>query len=153
MPDKKQAAKNALIESIHQSLKGESEALADFTREFYLRGAAEDLVNYSKDELTAFARHAWNDFQTHRKGTHRVSVVNPAFKADGQLAGELTVVEVVNDNMPFLVDSVMAELQESRLEVNLVLHPIFNVERDASGTLISATGKKRARRVKMTRKA
>ncbi|MBD8894144.1 NAD-glutamate dehydrogenase [Roseibium litorale] len=143
MPDKKQAAKNALIESIHQSLKSESEALADFTREFYLRGAAEDLVNYSQDELTAFARHAWSDFQSHQKGTHRVSVVNPSFKADGQLAGELTVVEVVNDNMPFLVDSVMAELQESRLEVNLVLHPIFNVERDTKGGLISATGKKK----------
>ncbi|MFD1697679.1 NAD-glutamate dehydrogenase [Roseibium aestuarii] len=143
MPDKTEISKTRMIEALVARLSGESEDLASFAREFYLRGAGEDLVAYSEDELIAFARTAYEDFQIHDKGTHRVTVANPSFKAKGHKAGEVTVIEIVNDNMPFLVDSVMAELQDSRLEVHLVLHPIFSIERDASGKLISATGKKR----------
>ncbi|WP_417687439.1 NAD-glutamate dehydrogenase [Roseibium sp.] len=143
MPDSRDVAKAGLIEALFEKLKGDDQAFADFTREFYLRGAAEDLVTYTEDELIGFARYAYSDFKLHPKGTHRVSVANPEFEASGGKVSELTVVEVVNDNMPFLVDSVMAELQDSRLEVHLVLHPIFNVERDSNGKLISASGKKK----------
>ena len=143
MPDSREIAKNKLIETIQKKLKAESQAVSDFAGEFYVRGAAEDLVAYSEDELIGFAKHAFADFQTHPRGTHRVSVANPAFKATGKKAADLTVVEIVNDNMPFLVDSVMAELQDSRLEVSLVLHPIFDVERNPDGTLVAATGKKK----------
>ena len=43
--------------------------------------------------------------------------------------------EIVNDDMPFLVDSVMGELQRARPRVRLVVHPVFTVERDAAGRL------------------
>src|SRR6185437_4333288 len=39
------------------------------------------------------------------------------------------VVEIVNDDMPFLLDSVMGELADRRLAVRLVAHPVFDVER------------------------
>ncbi|MEJ8476303.1 NAD-glutamate dehydrogenase [Roseibium algae] len=143
MTDKREIAKTKLIESLYSDLKGKDPDLAEFTREFYLRSAAEDLVTYSMEELGGFAKHAFADFQTHPRDTHRVSVANPVFKAKGDRASELTIVEIVNDNMPFLVDSVMAEIQDSRYEVHLVLHPIFNVERDAKGKLVTAKGKKK----------
>lgn len=143
MPDKSEKAKAQIIAKLAEALQGESPDLADFAREFYSRGAAEDLVAYSKEELLAFARNAYADFQVHSKETHRVTVSNPTFTAKGDKASEITIIEIVNDNMPFLVDSVMAELQDSRHEVHLVLHPIFSVERDNTGKLISAEGKKR----------
>ena len=34
--------------------------------------------------------------------------------------------------MPFLVDSVMGELAERRLDVRLVAHPVFGVRRDGN---------------------
>ena len=37
--------------------------------------------------------------------------------------------------MPFLVDSVAAELNKLDLTVHLVIHPIFRVQRDAKGHL------------------
>ena len=43
------------------------------------------------------------------------------------------MIEVINDNMPFLVDSVMGELQDRGLTIHLVLHPIVNVPRDGEG--------------------
>lgn len=143
MPDKREPAKTKLISATISKLKKESEALADFASAFYTRGAAEDLVVYSVDELAEFAKIAWKDFQTHSLGTHRVSVSNPSIKAKDGRASELTVIEIMNDNMPFLVDSVMDELQESKLEVHLVLHPIYIVDRDAKGKLISAKERKR----------
>ena len=42
--------------------------------------------------------------------------------------------------MPFLLDSVMGELTEQGLDVRLVLHPIFTVERDHTGALIGFRG-------------
>ncbi|MBO0752361.1 MAG: NAD-glutamate dehydrogenase, partial [Bradyrhizobiaceae bacterium] len=44
---------------------------------------------------------------------------------------------ILNDDMPFLVDSVMAELTEQGYETHLLVHPRFVVERDADGALLS----------------
>ena len=40
----------------------------------------------------------------------------------------VTVIEIANDDMPFLVDSVMGELAEHRLAVRLVAHPVLRRE-------------------------
>ncbi|NRG17144.1 NAD-glutamate dehydrogenase [Rhizobiales bacterium] len=149
MPEAKDNAKNRLIEGVVGALEAE---LAPFAKALFERGAAEDLVTYTRDELAAFAREAWKDMANHPVGTHRVNVYNPAFRADGVRAGDVTVVEVVNDNMPFLVDSVMAELQDSGLEVRLVLHPILMVERDEEGRLIACHGKFTGKEKKNVRK-
>ena len=53
---------------------------------------------------------------------------------------ESTVLEIINDDMPFLVDSVLGELQTRGLEVRQLLHPIFKTARDATGRLQSLLG-------------
>jgi glutamate dehydrogenase len=53
---------------------------------------------------------------------------------------EISVLEVLNDNMPFLFDSTMAELAEQGIEVTLVAHPIIAVERDEQGKLLGFYG-------------
>jgi glutamate dehydrogenase len=45
----------------------------------------------------------------------------------------LTLVEIVNDDMPFLVDSVMGEITGLGAAVRLVAHPIIRVERGDGG--------------------
>jgi glutamate dehydrogenase len=42
---------------------------------------------------------------------------------------------IVNDDMPFLVDSVAAEIGAHGLAVDRVLHPVIGVRRDAEGSL------------------
>ncbi|WP_417711327.1 NAD-glutamate dehydrogenase [Roseibium aggregatum] len=143
MPDKHDVEKLKLIDAVQATLNQEDPALAEFSSAFYDRGAAEDLVAYTAEELIGFARDAWQDFQNHELGTHRVSIADPAFKAQGSKVKGVSVIEIVNDNMPFLVDSVMDELQDSKIEVHLVLHPIFIVERDENGVLTSAIARKK----------
>ncbi len=50
---------------------------------------------------------------------------------------ETTLVEMLNDDMPFLVDSTLQELQALGADVRLVAHPVVTVSRDRSGRLIA----------------
>ena len=61
----------------------------------------------------------------------------------------VTVIEIVNDDMPFLVDSVMGEIAERRLDVRLVAHPVFGVTRDGG----KLDGARRARRRRSARES
>lgn len=46
-----------------------------------------------------------------------------------------TIVEICNDDMPFLVDTANMVIQEMELGVHLIVHPVFHVERDKKGKL------------------
>src|SRR4029079_9966904 len=53
---------------------------------------------------------------------------------DGSFA-DVSLVDVANDDMPFLVDSILSLLNEKGLEVRLALHPVLAVKRDSGGKL------------------
>jgi glutamate dehydrogenase len=96
----------------------------------------EDLANYDASSLAFLAEQAWEHVQRRRAGSANIRVLNPMMP-DGR---EISVLEVLNDNMPFLFDSTMAELSEQGIEVTLVAHPIIAVERDTQGDLIRFYG-------------
>jgi glutamate dehydrogenase len=54
--------------------------------------------------------------------------------------GSAAVLAIINDDMPFLVDSVMAEIRAAGLSVQSLLHPIVRVERTSDGALTAVTG-------------
>src|SRR4030081_4045587 len=96
----------------------------------------EDLVNYDASSLAFLAEQAWEHVQRRTAGSADIRVINPMMP-DGR---EISVLEVLNDNMPFLFDSTMAELSEQGIEVTLVAHPIIAVERDEQGKLLRFYG-------------
>src|SRR6266540_2092273 len=55
-----------------------------------------------------------------------------------------SILEIANDDMPFLVDSVLAELAERGIDVRFVVHPVLTVERDGTGRLTAFKGTKAA---------
>src|SRR5712672_923591 len=96
----------------------------------------EDLANYDAASLAFLAQQAWEHVQQRTAGSADIRVINPMMP-DGR---EISVLEVLNDNMPFLFDSTMAELAEQGIEVTLVAHPIIAVERDEQGKLLRFYG-------------
>ena len=66
-----------------------------------------------------------------------VAAVNPTVADSGWTCGR-SVVCIVTDDMPFLVDSVSAELNRLGVGIHLVVHPIVAVTRDESGALLRA---------------
>jgi glutamate dehydrogenase len=111
--------------------------LGDFLRVFFARGAAEDIAPYTPAELVAIAAAAMDDLAGRTAGRHRVRVFDPDHGDAGSAHHAVTVIEILNDDMPFLVDSVAQELSDSGVEVRLLVHPILSVVRDADGALRS----------------
>jgi len=83
----------------------------------------EDLASYDAASLAFLAEQAGEHVQQRTTGSADIRVINPMMP-DGR---EISVLEVLNDNMPFLFDSTMAELAEQGIEVTLVVHPIIAV--------------------------
>jgi glutamate dehydrogenase len=96
----------------------------------------EDLAGYDASSLAFLAEQAWEHVQRRTAGSADIRIINPMMP-DGR---EISVLEVLNDNMPFLLDSTMAELAEQGIEVTLVAHPIIAVERDEQGKLLRFYG-------------
>ncbi len=103
---------------------------ADFLGKFFGRAAPEDLQRYRPDQLAAIADHAWACFAERLPATAKVRLA-PA----GMIAG-VAALDIVNDDMPFLVDSVLGELNERGLAVSFLVHPVFLVERNDAGALV-----------------
>ncbi len=96
----------------------------------------EDLANYDAVSLAFLAEQAWEHVQRRTADRADIRVINPMMP-DGR---EISVLEILNDNMPFLFDSTMAELAEQGIEVTLVAHPIIAVERNEQGKLLHFYG-------------
>ncbi len=129
-------AARRLIEDASAML--DDEAVPDsFVARLFEHAAPEDLVGYAPEELASLAREAWGHFSIRKPGTPAIRFVSPQVPAGGERLKGISVIEVVNDDMPFLVDSVMAELTERKFAVRLVVHPIFSVGRNPDGTLES----------------
>src|SRR5260370_21936349 len=96
----------------------------------------EDLVNYEGASLALLAEQGWEHVQRRAAGSADIRVINTMLP-NGR---EISVLEVLNDNMPFLFDSTMAELAEQGIEVTLVAHPIIAGERDEQGKLLRFYG-------------
>lgn len=150
MPEAREHAKARLIDTVVAGLEPD---IGAFARDLFARGAAEDIVSYTEADLVTIARTAWTGMATHPLGTHRVHIYNPQPSGEGSRADDVTVVEILNDNMPFLVDSVMGELQASGFEARLVLHPILAVERDDAGNLVAFHGTSKAREAGIRRES
>ncbi|GAA1789028.1 NAD-glutamate dehydrogenase [Nocardioides hankookensis] len=102
---------------------------------YYRRIATEDIAERSDvDVYGAFASH-YKLAGTRPQGTARVRVFTPGPSDQGWSADGHSVVEVVVDDMPFLVDSLTMELSRQLHDVHLVIHPLFDVVRDITGTL------------------
>ncbi|SNY90638.1 glutamate dehydrogenase (NAD) [Cohaesibacter sp. ES.047] len=114
-----------------------SELEAEFLERFFAMGDKEDLSRYSATEIAAITHHSFERFAASFDGKHRVELTDPTFAKDkNALLNQITVIELHNINKPFLVDSIMGELQNAGLEIHLVLHPVLNLERSEKGELV-----------------
>ncbi|MEW2383481.1 NAD-glutamate dehydrogenase [Micromonospora sp. NPDC047707] len=112
------------------ALAGDDHDLATLVSRYWRFAPDEELIGFTAEEMIDAAR-------THRE------------LAEQRVPGELklrihspdtdqhhTVVEIVTDDMPFLVDSVTALLNSHHLDVHLLVHPLLVVRREPLGRLV-----------------
>ena len=96
----------------------------------------DDLMLRSGDDLLGALLSSWQFGAERSAGKARLRVISPSLAEHGW-ASRHSVIEIVNDDMPFLVDSTTMELNRQGLSVHLIVHPVLLVQRDAQGRLLS----------------
>ena len=128
MPDSVDTAATQRIEGALALLRErapehERDALLAFAQAYLSGVDAEDLRERDVLDLYGAVRSLWQFAGTREPGQPKVRVFNPSVDEHGWQSTH-TVVEIVNDDMPFLVDSMQMELQRQRLTLHFIAHPI-----------------------------
>ena len=106
-----------------------------FLGRYYRHVALEDLRDRESADLVGLALSHRQLGERRPQGTARVRVYTPTVEEHGWATGH-TVVEIVSEDMPFLVDSVTAELGRVERPIHVVIHPQLVVRRDVTGVLL-----------------
>jgi glutamate dehydrogenase len=104
-----------------------------FLRGYYAHVAAADFAGREPKELAAIALSHLS-FGRRRRGRALVRVFNPTLREHGYVSAH-TVIEMVTDDMPFLVDSIGLALTQRSLTLHFLAHPVLAVTRDGTGLL------------------
>ncbi|MCP1375462.1 NAD-glutamate dehydrogenase [Dyella lutea] len=105
-----------------------------FIRAFFARLASGDESLHTPAQWAELVLDLLGFIARREPGRASVRVTNPALGHDGR-----SVVEVVTDDMPFLVDTVSMILSADG-PIHTVIHPVVRVARDAAGALQSIGG-------------
>ena len=109
---------------------------AEYVRHYYRHVAPEDVLERTDVDLCGAALSQYHLALHRPPGRAAVRVFTPTVAEHGWSAGGHTVVEVVTDDMPFLVDSLTMELNEQNRNVHVVVHPQLLVRRSLTGELL-----------------
>jgi len=133
------AAKAQRLEAVHALISQRVDAreralLETFARGYFQRIDPEDVLERSAEDLYGALLSHWQFARKREPGQPKIRVFNPVAGEHGW-GSRHTVVEIVNDDMPFLVDTTSMEVNRQGLALQLIVHPMFAVQRDASGQL------------------
>jgi glutamate dehydrogenase len=119
----KEAILEAVIACLKKKIKTKSklQLCAEFVRQFYGTVALEDLLLWTPENLCGAALHFWNTIETRKPFETKICIYNPDEARDGWQTSH-TVIEVMTDDAPFLVDSLRMTVNRLGLSSHLVIH-------------------------------
>jgi glutamate dehydrogenase len=127
---------DTVCEQVREELPDKEAAAAEaFVRQYYHWVPADDLAGRRTADLYGAAMAHWELARRRTPGEANVRVYNPDPERDGWSSPH-TVLEIVSDDMPFIVDSVTMELAREGYTIDLVIHPVVRVRRDDKGRLL-----------------
>ncbi|MFC9735985.1 NAD-glutamate dehydrogenase [Streptomyces roseolus] len=118
-----------------EGARPDRDTVLDYLQRYYLHTAPEDLSDRDPDDVFGAALSHYKLAENRPQGTANVRVHTPTVEENGWTSSH-SVVEVVTDDMPFLVDSVTNELSRQGRGIHVVIHPQVLVRRDITGKLI-----------------
>ncbi len=129
------------LDAILELLKGGVAApkLAEaeiFTKVLLARTPAEELAEKPSTSWAGMAVSLLKYWRERKSAEIKVRVYNPNLEEHGWESTR-TVIEVINDDMPFLVDSTSIAVQNCGLRSHVIVHPVLSAQRDAGGHLLS----------------
>ncbi|HEV2321742.1 MAG TPA: NAD-glutamate dehydrogenase, partial [Gammaproteobacteria bacterium] len=137
MTQRKSLPKNKHLEKVVALAKKHPSApeLEAFLLQYYDDIAEEDLLAHTPEDLYGAALSNWEFGAKRLPGETKIRVFNPTSK-DGWKTPH-TIIEMVNDDMPFLVDTTTMTLSRAGIGIHLTVHPMYQVKRDSRGAMLS----------------
>jgi glutamate dehydrogenase len=133
---------DSVVERVRERLPPDEAAQCEvFVRQYYRWVPVEDLASRGSVDLSGAALAHWSFAQQRAPGAIKIRLYNPALEQHGWQS-VYTAIDIVTDDMPFLVDSVTMELSRLACGIHLTIHPVLRVRRDDDGQLVEvlATG-------------
>ncbi len=126
-----------VFDALKQALPGPRfKEAAAFSEIFYRRLPDDELRSQPAAHWAAMATDFLAFMRERRAGSAKVRVFNPTLDEHGWESHH-TVIEVVNDDMPFLVDSVGMAVAQCEKQVHALMHPVLMLARDPGGNLLA----------------
>lgn len=111
----------------------------DFITELYKHVSPEDLSNRAIDALYASALSLWKYSEKRAPSQSKIRVFNPSLEEHGWQSSH-TVIQIIQDDVPFLLDSITSNLLEDGNELHMLVHPIIEKRRDKKGAVVKKGG-------------
>ena len=108
----------------------DGETARQFVHAFFRNVSPAELLQRPPAPLAEAASTMWRFAATRTPGAAMIRILEGA---------ETSVIEIVNDDMRFLVNSTTAALAGLGLDISLLVHPVLPIERDGNGGLLSFT--------------
>lgn len=126
MSYKFEEGKDVLIEAIVDKIKSsmigsQAEFCAEFAKQLYGTVAMEDLDAWNLDDLYGAVVNFWSLINERAPHETKIRIYNPDFERHGWQTTH-TVIEVICDDMPFLVDSIRLVIHRMGLSSHLTIH-------------------------------
>ncbi len=119
-------AKTAILTAIKDEVS-KSKAVQDatqinkFIQQFYSTAALDDLHAHDINDLYGSAIAFWNFIRQRKVKERKIRIYNPDYERDGWQSTH-TILEIVLDDMPFIVDSVLMEINKLGLTSHFIIH-------------------------------
>jgi glutamate dehydrogenase len=128
---------DAILQQIQSRLGATQsrEALA-FASHFFRRVSADDIAARPLEQWVGLVLGLLDFVRVRKSGAPSIRVFNPTLEQNGWETTH-TVIDILTDDMPFLVDSVGIAIAQANLLAHAVVHPVYSIERDPGGHVLS----------------
>ena len=112
-----------------------------FIEHYYNNFSVDDISKVSNENLFGAALSHWRIAQKRQKNEDKINIFNPSIESSGWHCPH-TVIHIVIDDLPFLVDSLKMELSRLGCNLRLVANLAgLKVLRNSSGEMRKINGK------------
>jgi glutamate dehydrogenase len=132
---KSSIVKNIVAAKVTSKVLSGAAQIRHYLERYFADVPVDDLAGRAPEVMARIALAHLEFGASRRKGQALLRIYNANKKTHGYVS-PYTFIEMVNDDMPFLVDSVTAAINRHELSVHITVHPIFSLRRDAKGKLL-----------------
>jgi len=112
------------------------EPVINFAKLYYAHCSTEDVLDVSLEDLYGSLLSHWHLLGHRKPDAVLIRVYNPVYEEHSWQSPH-TVIEVIIDDMPFLVDSLNMYLIRQGITIHVTLHPVIKVQRNSAGHIVA----------------